>query len=389
MGQKISFRGGRQCAVESGGAVSITEPRVKFRKGWLTGGTDPEDGSVECGDGTAYPMEVNKQQFEGIFYRVKDAWFTSGFVTYNYGVAYTTDTLGTLSFNFIAPPTEFCDATSGGLGAGNGYTVRSYCTFAEGLSPAVPMSEYDSNFLGETYYFTGVYNPMGSGAGNVAVRDANSELGIWCNLNIETQDETTFGQYDISGSDSLSFLDITYTSDIVGGGQFRTGFTHHSSWDYVGSSLNTDHYKPISTFVNYLEEGDTEYGYAEVQLAFSGSVAWIDDDGSGNPFSSGNRMFAEVEFSGIIDASPFAEFISTNINAGGVSMTAIGNNLIINFGGSGIPDASCPLYNAFTTVSASADFVITAGKWWEYADRAGLPAWDSTTGQPANGGVAG
>lgn len=59
-------------------AVFTAEKRVTFVKGWLTGGTDPADGSVECGDGTIYPMEVTLDQAAEIFYRVKKARITSG-----------------------------------------------------------------------------------------------------------------------------------------------------------------------------------------------------------------------------------------------------------------------------------------------------------------------
>jgi len=63
--------------------------RFEFVNGWLTGGTDPADGSVECGDGTAFPMEVTLDQVAEIFYRVKDAWITEGQVDWdvsNYSV---------------------------------------------------------------------------------------------------------------------------------------------------------------------------------------------------------------------------------------------------------------------------------------------------------------
>jgi hypothetical protein len=57
--------------------------RVEFVKGWLTGGTDPADGSVECGDRTAYPLKVTPDQLAEILYRVKDAKL-SGALTRNY-----------------------------------------------------------------------------------------------------------------------------------------------------------------------------------------------------------------------------------------------------------------------------------------------------------------
>lgn len=61
-----------------GNRVTTPNLRFEFVNGWLTGGTDPADGSVECGDGTAFPMEVTLDQLAEIFYRVKDAWFTGG-----------------------------------------------------------------------------------------------------------------------------------------------------------------------------------------------------------------------------------------------------------------------------------------------------------------------
>lgn len=61
-----------------GNRVTTPNLRFEFVNGWMTGGTDPADGSVECGDGTAFPMEVTLDQVAEIFYRVKDAWFTGG-----------------------------------------------------------------------------------------------------------------------------------------------------------------------------------------------------------------------------------------------------------------------------------------------------------------------
>jgi hypothetical protein len=37
-------------------------------------------------------------------------------------------------------------------------------------------------------------------------------------------------------------------------------------------------------------------------------------------------------------------------------------------------------------VTTASDFVFEATEWWPYATTAGLPAWDTTTGLPLNGG---
>lgn len=48
----------------------VTTPNLRFEF--------VEKTSAECGDGTAFPMEVTLDQVAEIFYRVKDAWFTGG-----------------------------------------------------------------------------------------------------------------------------------------------------------------------------------------------------------------------------------------------------------------------------------------------------------------------
>jgi hypothetical protein len=87
-------------------AVSTPSLRFSFVKGWLTGGTDPADGSVECGEGTAYPLKVTRDQLAELFYRVRDARF-SGSVSANYG--FTTITL--IADATTAPPSDFHSGT--------------------------------------------------------------------------------------------------------------------------------------------------------------------------------------------------------------------------------------------------------------------------------------
>ena len=48
----------------------VTTPNLRFEF--------VEKTAAECGDGTAFPMEVTLDQVAEIFYRVKDAWFTGG-----------------------------------------------------------------------------------------------------------------------------------------------------------------------------------------------------------------------------------------------------------------------------------------------------------------------
>jgi len=331
---------------------------------------------AEVGDGTLFPLQVTQEQMVAIMYRVRDAKFTSGEITQldipSEG-GFTTTTKFT--FSFQDPPPEFCDSVS------DGFTVRSYCTFAEGLvSPAVPMPEYTEPIFGDAYYFTDAYNPNGAGSGSIGVRDAVSELAVCAEVtrpNPHDEFAADVTGYDISGAASLQFFDLAVISAFVGGGEFRTGFTQHAAWNYFGATHpHLTKYLPIAKAENFAEEGDVEYGYAEMQLIFSGLVAFVDDDGSGDPTSPGNRMFIGLEFDGTSDISPLGNHYTTREKA-----NTVGANLVFNFGGSGIPEASCPLYGLLEVTGSATDLVISATKWWEYPTCAS-GSFDPDTGLP-------
>jgi hypothetical protein len=60
----------------------VTTPNLRFEF--------VEKTAAECGDGTAFPMEVTLDQVAEIFYRVKDAWFTGGSASwYVFGSPFT------------------------------------------------------------------------------------------------------------------------------------------------------------------------------------------------------------------------------------------------------------------------------------------------------------
>lgn len=63
----------------------VTTPNLRFEF--------VEKTAAECGDGTAFPMEVTLDQVAEIFYRVKDAWFTGGSASWKVGIFGSTQTL--------------------------------------------------------------------------------------------------------------------------------------------------------------------------------------------------------------------------------------------------------------------------------------------------------
>lgn len=404
MGKRITLSEAEAGSVEAdaGGAVSITEPRVKFSRGWLTGGTDPADGSVECGDGTAYPLEVTIQQLYAIFYRVRDAKLTSGGfaedIPYNDPEQLSRHTF---SISNVAPPVNLADFQVDAFGAYS-YSYRGYCTLLSNDPPTVPAVDPMPDSV---VNFGTPYNVL-FGSYNTTVKDAFNENAMW---EYSTRYDGTFfsftfppyttdipyGCYDVSAGDSIyapspfPYFDLTYSAtlpDTFGGGAFRTGFSLLSE-SYYGAAAA---YATTGTSTGYGADGDPADDYITstgVSCAFNGRVAFIDTAGNGNPFDPLNQMFVGLEFDtigfdGIWDlrattnpTTPLHDFRPAE---------AI-TTLEFNFGTSGIASAFCNLYLfAYFDPLDIVPFVFEASEWWEYADTNGDPAWDSLTGLPIN-----
>lgn len=411
MGKQVSFRQrARGCSVEGlGGGASITEPRVKFVKGWLTGGVDPADGSVECGDGTAYPMLVTRQQLEAIYYRVREAQVTSGsyssVVPYDNGVDPTGTATLTWFMTAAAPGINLCE-----YAAGEWYTIRGYCSFTEGISPIIPMGNYGSIFSA-AYYVPTFYIDGGTVA-NLAVRDALSETTLWADGVIydETLGGSDYPPFSGKEGDSNGFFDAGFTLDgpsqpgslnvnyvlpyfnlgyalsgvgSLGGGAFRTGFSLSSETNY---SVSTTGYATNSTLNIDVSNGEDSSGQSSVNCAFNGRVAYVDNANNGDPFDPSNQIFLGLEFTAMVFYYPLVAVVGTNNNLPYVGSYDSFTTLEFNFGDSGIPAATCKLYlfNDIGELTVLEPFVYTATKWWPYANSDGTPVWDSTTGKKIN-----
>lgn len=118
--------------------VFTPDIRIEFVNGWLTGGTDPEDGSVECGSGTAFPMPlVSLRQLAEILYRVKDAWFTGGSASWQ--ISGSTQTINAPTYK---PEKRRIDINS------STYQQRGYCQF--GADDIYNTPTYDAG-IGDYY----------------------------------------------------------------------------------------------------------------------------------------------------------------------------------------------------------------------------------------------
>jgi hypothetical protein len=385
MGQKITFRG-RGCATETEGAVSTVEPRVKFIKGYEGEGDTPE-GTVACGSGTAFPMQVTVDQLAEIFYRVRDAWFTQG---------------------------EVVEA------AGSYFFMQG--------SPDVDRMH---NFYNEDYY------PVSLSTRGYCVLDDNKEsFGSYFgsgDMQFRVVVDAPGGEYGPGGVDSQYFGD-EYSNGLV---DMRDGFYRDllrdeaycwqgliestppdQLWNACGFNhfMHCSAYGPLSVYgcyvVNDLAQGEYEEyrelgdvplsATFEASVSFNGQVAWVGADSPLDPAatlyvgldvwfrfyvlgstvdpvsvdlpnrSSYNLLYSDRNF---VEAYPPAEESSPLK----FSLKLSGGVLL-----------SCDLYTSSgygpNTITGGSDFILEATRWWPYATNSGAAAWDETTGLPVNGG---
>ena len=402
MGKRITFRGrGRGHNVSDGATpmpgVSIVEPRVKFIKGWHTDDPDgdPEDGSVECGDGTGY-VPATQAQIEEILYRVRDAEFVSGSLTAEYDGE--TD-VGTITGT---RPAALFEVESNVEFDGGAHSLRGYCT-AVGVTAAddpQPMDHVPDGSLGAVYEVGDAYVPSSGENGKHKVREAADEYALWLNgYPANSNPERFIGTLEEGQFYLLALANRQYHlaahNFLYGAAAYRTGFSLESVGNF---GLLPTIYSPTVNSSNFLATGGA------VELAFSGAVAWLDDDGSGNPLSGGNRLFIGLQFAfEIAGEFGLGSLITTQKSRATDSYSQVvsnqtlvdtGNFLRLRFASSPLRELAIPLYSytadygsgAQEGYTASTDWIFQATKWWPYATTTGDPAWDEDTGLPINGG---
>lgn len=303
-----------------------------------------EKATGDVGAGTGW-VEVTADQLAEIMYRVKDAWFTSGALSASDGT--TISVIGSLATSDkFALYDDDCTLE------------RSYCLLST------------STFDHAAHYFGAGYdNPIFT-AETHAYDIANDEIGILAPDEVMTP---------VTGINTPSEFFETYNFQVVWGDYaysevtFRCGFHHIVAQDMRGTPPRYGIYAHPTGYPETVDPTITS-------LLFSGRVAWVDDDLSGNPFSGGNRLFVGMYFY----LSPSASGINLSNRYAPGDNIAAGVNLVLQLADSTV---SCPLYQYATGLTTSgSDFVITAKEWWPYATSAGLPAWDTSTGLPVNDG---
>jgi len=300
--------------------VFTPEYRAQFVTGWLTGGTDPADGSVECGDGTEFPLLVTLDQLAEILYRVRDAWFTAGELTYTLAGF-------PISISTADPPTVGSVRVVSELVMGD-ETVNARGYFAEDTAVAAPWSGY----------FQTVYTPAFLVPD---IRDVDdNERAIWI-----PSSELTWG-----------YTGFPYTAGSIIWG---TAFAHYL-YSFGDTSSSTE-YRIVSpgSAVN-----------PSLYLSTPLQVAWF---GGVSPFDPASTLYLEMGFGLYAAADLMVSSLYSAYPSG---------NLVIELSADTVqfPLYLSSLANTLSA-SVSYDFTISAKEWWPYAKGdPDTPVWDSLTG---------
>jgi hypothetical protein len=340
--------------MSAGQGVFTPELRFKFVKGWLTGGSDPEDGSVECGHGTAYPLEVTREQLEEIAYRVKTCALIEGSIQSQ--VFDEPDSLvevvGTAPASIVT--IEEYDETAPSIRL----TARGYYHSWDGVASDEITDTQAAFFVDETSI---TLDPV----------DDFEAVGIQLYKNLEN------GMWAVNGShlalvNNLLWFEV-FNSGLSGTSPTPFGFSHLTA----SASSEPANYGLVNSLTF---EEETNYGAVASSLSSDLTVAWIDEDETGNPFSSGNRMFLRMEFRlsfRLIGVGWIETYDS--INNPSFPETSPFNVVIRMPSG----DLTFPVYQSagFDLPATASDFVFEATSWWPYAkDNPAVPVWDTATG---------
>ena len=337
----------------------------------------------EVGDGTAYPMFVTSDQLAELMYRVKDARWVSGSTTQTADDGMGSVYAAVVTLTSVTPPTEKVEweLTNGDTNAA--YTRRAWVAVANDETPDKPMEDYgDTYFSDPTYLTVGGIN--GGTTYPLAYREAIAERALWAN-GFPLVDPNQTGYYDADET-----LDDTYL--LYGGhDQFKTGFSFFGqSWVEDGTGVEPTIYAPFSTIQDVSAMSPAfPYRLGHVSIAFSGVVAWVDVNESGNPYDSLNEIYVGVRFLTInsfdgglrldishsTDLNYLAEPKSGKLADLKLKLSGAGNYVTSAIYGS----EEC-LYGA--CVPTSTDWIFEATEWWPY-DLNGSPVWDTATGLPA------
>jgi hypothetical protein len=378
----------------------------------------------EVGDGTPYDAEITIEQLEELFYRVKEAQFTAGSAKHNRIIEDESEVVLVGEYTFFFSGQE---ATDRYIETGNFFddtsvlqvyfSQRSY-SFIQDPS----RSESKENFFD---YFKDSYT-ISSGSWNsgptsydyeVECYDVDDDESVmWiqgsCNyaskLNYHTM-YIFFNSQDKPFHYIEPYEDSGYVTGFNSGilnetpiydyfyGSFQevvTGYSHF----FMGSGANSAE----STYYGFVATYDDEEGFSNntgiiyLDLSFFKEVAWVDLDGSGNPFSPTNKIYLPVYFQADLDTELFNHLSSSlayrNERGQFPNVDDAICNLILKMNSGEVviplyidiyvdPDIGVEggggnyTFDGYPIDYEAEDFVIEAVEWWPYNG-----TWDADTG---------
>ena len=353
----------------------------------------------EVGAATVYSAPVTVAQLEELFYRVRDTKFVSGSVRVD-GIGNAEDEgepgWYEVRFTGYEHGSNLVEA-----GEGSGFVDFDTPSLTAYFSQrAYSMIEYEprpSALPGFSGYFSDSYTVDSTLFGEgLKVLDLEEERGMWIPgssdyvffLNMEQVDTSmndtgfvagfTGSNYDAAEDQALVDIDnpgynISVFRECTTAFSSRLAADSYDYEDFYGFTSSADLGQPLQ-FV----------GYVGVDLSFSKQIAWVDVDGSGNPFSAGNLLYLPVYFSLITDQGGLG--IGSGLKFYGESYAIPESsvcNLVLNMvsGPITVPLFVRPLTFLDSVSESGEDFVMQATEWWPYAkDSPAVPVWDKDTG---------
>jgi hypothetical protein len=291
--------------------------RFTFVKGWLTGGTNPADGSVECGDGTSYPMLVTLDQVAEIFYRCRNTKIEG----YEASVNYSSQTYSTKFMDGYLPEQNYILPESNFPPEWQQYVKRGYTFFSAGYGSA---EEWLSSHCDPAYqeegrnYYDGkdelcLWPPDSVGAFNGEIRHASGHRGI------QGSPPSTYGAYSFGRPDP-----------------------------------------------------DYPFGPAFIDFLVSPEVAFV---GASSPLSPDAKLYLRIAFRDIGQIFPFWDHGS---RSGGSPIGGYAE-VVLSSGTLRFPIYMDSRFGMVSTLVTYPKLVVT--EWWPYAkDSPAVPVWNSATG---------
>jgi len=235
----------------------------------------------------------------------------------------------------------------------------------------------DAYEVGETFTIPPGYRYEN---GKMAIREASAELGMWAAEPVGLGSD--IGKYELS-TDISGY--IWQNNQIYGA--FRTGFS------YFGKGW-TDSDTVPSGYVPYLEADDgstsTPWQGASITLKFSGKVAFIDTAANGDPFDPANSLYLGVDLVMHLDDADAGRAYTNKYSD---FYTPVDTESVLKLVLSGTTnEVTAKIYSdneadpgggeSYLSFISCTDLVFTATEWWPYADQAGNPVYNETTGLP-------